>query len=189
MPNILRIRTILTGTAVTGGGVNDLHFDFSDGTGAQDCQDAVEDFWTNLLGASASVSAIQEQEAAIIDAASGSLQGYVPVTVTGPQNAGASGTLLPRSSQGLLRFGTNAVRRGRRVRGKVFVPGMRTNEDSDGRPAAALVAAFGTTGRALIAAAPLVIYSRPGDAGAGASAAATTASGWTEYAVLRSRRD
>lgn len=122
-----------------------------------------------------------------IESTTGELVGAVSVdfaTFTGTQETDA----LPPSTQGLLRWGTGAVIGGRRLRGRMFIPGAEeANNLPVGRPTGTYVAAintFANTFRTTVGS-EFVIYSRTHRQ----VAVVTSHNCWNQWAVLRSRRD
>lgn len=78
-------------------------------------------------------------EAAVIDPVTGDLTGVFTVPGT-PSVGTATGTPLPLATQAVLRINTAAILGGRRIRGKVFIPGLTTSANSSGTgPTSALV--------------------------------------------------
>lgn len=120
------------------------------------------------------------------DAATGNVTAVTSVTaVTG------SGALaleaLPLASQGLVRWRTGVYVSGREIRGRTFIPGLADSANDNGNLAASVATTIGNAANALIADAnsQLEIWSRVN----GATADVTSASVWSSFAVLRSRRD
>lgn len=96
--------------------------------------------------------------------------------------------MLPRTTQMLIRWSTGVVIAGRRVRGRMFLPGLCEQSNSDGgAPTTSIVSGFQASVNTLLTdwGGEAVVYSRTHFSGA----AITGASVWNEWAVLRSRRD
>lgn len=186
---IQRVRVVWTGVAGSPYYTN-LYF----GTGEdavgdpQGDVDAVEDFLTNIVPELLNpLHAEVVPEVALINEVTGDITGFVPVNITG-KNFTNAGEALPRMTQMLLRLRTGTVAGGRRVQGRVFIPGMPESANlADGRPNGALTAGIRDAFIAQVLAAPdpLVVWSRKN--GVAAEVGAVTA--WSEWAVLRSRRD
>lgn len=192
--SMYRVQTSFTGAPVTGGGLNTLYFEAGGGLTAADAHDAVVDFWTLCAGAIDSELAMTVLgEIAVIDEATGTLTGVesaTPVVVAG----GASGDALPLATQGLIRWRTGEFVNGREVRGRTFVPGPVEVLSTGGRPESSYVGGLNTAAAGLIAetTAALLIWHRPGPNAVlepGSSHPVLTGSTWSEWAVLRSRRD
>jgi hypothetical protein len=187
MTSILRMRTTLTG--VTGSPyVSTQYFTGSTNADAANAASAVGAFfnsiktrWPNALAYNV------EPFVDVINDATGALTAVVNIG-GGVSGVGSSGQVaLPWATQGLLRFNTGTVVGGRLLRGRMFVPGP-TEADSDvGVPLAAYITALNTAYTALTTALPntLRVWSRTH----GTSALVTGASPWSQWAVMRSRRD
>lgn len=198
---ILRIRTVFTGVAGAPWYSNLYFGPPADPTNAQQCVDAVGAFWatlaTNLrLGVAFNV----EGDVPAINEADGKITDQITVTpVTG--GGTNAGDPLPPYTQALIRLSTNAFVNGRRVRGRIFVPGQVESNNVSGNPAGAFVTGVAAAAQALInnLDTELVVWARPfeGDplsvppkpARLGTYAGAVTATMWTAWSVLRSRRD
>lgn len=119
----------------------------------------------------------------------GAFAGTDPLSTAGT----GTGDPLPRQTQGLIQWSTSTVLNGRRLRGRLYVPGLLEGSNTAtgvvaGATVTALVAGASTVFAAGATASNPVIWHRPGPGGAGASAAITGASASTKWAVLRSRR-
>lgn len=97
-----------------------------------------------------------------------------------------AGVPLPPATQGLIQLRTNAYRGARRVQGRVFVPGVTSASlPANGQnPSPEYVTALNNAGSILVAGGCLVA-SRAGNE----FYPIASATGWAEFAVLRSRRD
>jgi len=119
----------------------------------------------------------------------GSFTGTTPAAVTGS----ASGDPLPRQTQGLIKFGTATVIGGRRVRGRLFVPGpVEADNTASGLPLAAYSSDLTSAGGSLFTpgatASDAVIWHRPTGGAGGASPDITSSAAALVWSVLRSRR-
>jgi len=119
----------------------------------------------------------------------GAFAGTDPTTVTG----GFAGDALPRQTQGLLRFGTASVIDGRRLRGRLFTPGIcEADNAATGVPSSTFISDLNVAGATLLAAgatsSDLAVWHRPQAGSGGASADVTAVSSSPTWAVLRSRR-
>lgn len=179
-----RVETVFTGLAGTPW-YNRLYFD-EEGGSDQDRVDHVGEFWDNL--ASLITDAISwevQDDVAFIDDATGDTVDVM--TADGPTGQGTNtGGILPLATQGLLRMRTGVFVAGRQITGKVFVPGMCIGNGAEGRPLLAT--------RQQIEAAAAELNSHNGgwlvySPTRARSAEILTWSAWTEWAVLRSRRD
>jgi hypothetical protein len=197
---MLRVDVILTGTGVTGGGVNQLFFGnlFAD---AAACVAAAQDFWDELAKQmSNGVTYRIEDSVANIDQTDGSLTSVHAVTNEPAKLGLLTGTPMSRATQGLIQWKTNSVARNRLVRGRTFIPGP--TEDANfppGVPGGTFLTNALAAANLLLndATANFVIWNRPlmseGEDPVllepGTTATVTSASIWDQWAVLRSRRD
>lgn len=96
---------------------------------------------------------------------------------------------LPASTQGLLRYRTGQYVNGREIRGRTFIPWLANDAQLGGIPSAGFLTTLGGGFFNALTQGPatggFVVYS-PKNAQA---AAVTAGSAWTQFAVLRSRRD
>lgn len=191
-----RIRSITTGVAGSPWYTN-LYFDEGAGLTATGARDAVVAFWTALQPIMINdVTTSVEAEAARVNYASGEIEGYNSVTaasVVGTQTAAP----LPYANQGLITTQTAAVLRSRRVRGRIFVPGLSISavDATTGTPTGATLTVMSTAAQGLVSAtgADLVVWSRPytavGITLPGSRYSVTSAAARDFFSVLRSRRD
>lgn len=180
-----RVRTVFQG--VTGSPwVSTAAFDESVGT-AQQAVTAVGAFWNavdSLMEASVTWSTNADVET--VTASTGQVTAVTATTpVTG--NGTAATTGLPVATQGLVRWRTGVYVGGREIRGRWFIPGLSTAQNNDGAPTAAAVLTINNAASALIADPDtrLMIWSRKN----GQQISVTSGTAWTQFAVLRSRRD
>jgi hypothetical protein len=183
-----RVRTVWTGVAGAPYYTNMYFNDDNTITPAQDAVNAVGTFWSALSGNIVNtVSYTVQGDVARINVATGQLQGawaVTPVTAAGT----AAVDQLPRQVQGLVRWETGTVVSGRFLRGRTFIPGLgETLNNPGGVPTPTLVALFGTAGAALIADTgnELLVWSRAH----GVANPVVSATGWSQWATLRTRRD
>jgi hypothetical protein len=121
-----------------------------------------------------------------IESTTGALAGVettVPVTGTGS----SVGDALPAASQALVRWRTGQITAGRELRGRTFIPALVEASNDNGQLLAASRTMINTAAAALIADvnSGLVIYSRTHNA----FHIVQTGTAWTDFAVMRSRRD
>lgn len=200
MPELLRIRTDLVGTAVVGGGVNDLYFQFTDPASQQNVLDTVRAFWDGWSDSSTNWTASWNGAQAVIDSATGDIVRFANLTPPTPVSATLAGDMLPPSNQLLVKFRTNGVVANRRVQGKMFLPGCTEVSSTNGNPDGGMVNGVTALAQSLIGDvdnAAFVIWSRPFDPPAGSTRPGRAGSAhnvisaecWAKFAVLRSRRD
>lgn len=92
------------------------------------------------------------------------------------------------ATQGLMRWRTNVFNSGREVRGRTNLPVvLQADSDTEGKPDVGYIGFWNSKAGALIADedSTLVVYSKKN----GLWAAVVTADMWSNYGVLRSRRD
>lgn len=180
-----RVRTVFTGVQGSPW-VNTAYFTDTAGT-AQQAATAVGQFWQavdSLMEVSVSWSTQADVET--VDAVSGQV---TDVETTTPLTGGgvAATTGLPVATQGLVRWRTGDYFNGRELRGRWFIPGLATGANTDGAPSSTMISTVNTAAAALIADANsiLVMWSRKN----GTTRAVESGSCWSQFAVLRSRRD
>lgn len=133
------------------------------------------------------LTATVESEVLLIESTTGDAVGADAGAGNLSYTGQSTGDLLPLATQVLVRLGTGQFVNGRRVGGRVNVPGITEPSSTAGRPNADLLdaaeAAFTpmTTGLE----APWVVWSRKN----GTIHPVVNVSTWGEFSVLRSRRD
>jgi len=194
---IARVRTVLTGVAGTPWYSN-LYFVDEGGTPiATTAVGWVNDMWTAAAGAiSDNVDWLVQGEVAQIDEATGLLTG---ITTVADESGGGTATddELPFQTQALTRWLTDDFVHGRRLRGRLFWPGMGESNNTGGVPSSGLRAALSTYSNDLVSdsAGTLVVWSRPfagtegNPARVGSYGLVTGTSISTKWATLRTRRD
>lgn len=129
-----------------------------------------------------------DSEVELVDPASGNVTG-VYGTAGATETFVAGGDPLPYSTQMLIRWRTGQYVNGREVRGRTFIPGWTESSSTNGKPLPGTVSTMATIAASFLTAASgaggLVIYSPTH----GLDASVTSTSVWSEWAVLRSRRD
>jgi hypothetical protein len=160
-----RVRTVFTGVA----GAPWLSTQFYESGGAltsgeaDEARAAVAAFWNSIrvhindlvtIRTEGVVDGLDEDSGELVESFVGS-----DVTVVGS----AAGDPLPVATQGVLRLNTGVVINGRRVRGKIFVPGMVETQNTEGVPIASFLTALSTAGSFLFSASPpsIAVYHRP----------------------------
>lgn len=109
-------------------------------------------------------------------------------TTAASGGGGQSSGLMSNATQGLIRLRTGVFAGGREIRGRLFVPGVTISAGlTSGDTSAGYRAALQAAADALIAYSPAawLVWSRTN----AQAPVITSASVWTEFAVLRSRRD
>lgn len=196
---IRRIRTVFVGVAGTPWYSN-MYFD-ADGVTPTPQQnvDAVDSFWTSIAPyMDNAVSWVVGPEVPVLDETNGELVGVTSVTANGGVGT-ASDDALPYASQGLVRLNTNDFVNGRRVRGRIFLPGItKASASPTGTVFTTASAGWLAAATTLTAATGILVWARPlwnrevdppVLVRPGSKAAITGQSIWANFAVMRSRRD
>lgn len=198
MTVILRTAAVLTGASFTSPGFSSLWWNPGTVGGstadATDCLARFRAIWESFKSIiDPTVTFDYDPVCIAVNDATGVLTGAF--TGTDPASTVGTGTgdVLPHQTQALIQYGTSSVFNGRRLRGRLFVPGMlESSNTSAGAPAAGTLSSI-TTGAATIftpgaTASAAVIWHRPVAGAGGGSALITSATTSTRWAVLRSRR-
>jgi hypothetical protein len=181
-----------TRTEITGGQggpyLSTFYFDEIDGGAtAASVVTATAAFWTSLRNViDNSLTMRVEAEVATVSDATGQVTGILSTggaTVTGDD----AGDPAPWATQGLIRWRTGFFANGREIRGRTFIPGVTEARANGGVPdssylsnlASAVSTMLGTSNAQLVTWSRKNQDNRPVLAG----------SGWSQFAVLRSRRD
>ena len=171
------------------GGMSIMYFADEGGVAAQ--RAALADFWSALAGILDQQTSWRIQTTGrILDEASGTLTGLWSDPTNRAGNGNQTGEPVSNSTQALIRWVTDDVVNGRRIRGRTFIPGLTNKAITAGEVSASALNAMETAAAAYADASGLVIWHRPDDSGSGGSVHSVTASSvWNEFAVLRGRRD
>lgn len=181
---LYRVRSTWTGG--NGGGLlTTMFFEASGGTAAQ-ANTAVGAFWTALAGSIVNTLTVRtDAQVYLVDEATGQPTGInavTPVVVACTQ----SGDPTPYATQAVVQWRTGWFIGGREVRGRTFIPGMSETNNTLGRPTSGLLTTINNAAAALISDANSVfgVYSQKNFN----FQEAVSGSTWTEWGVLRSRR-
>ena len=183
--NLYKVVQVATGVAgspyyITG------YFDATFGT-AQQAADAWRAFLAPAsTGYRTGLTFSAMTEVGIVDASTGDLTGLTPVTLAAMSMIGGTDP-LPAATSLLIRWRTGQYTNGKEIRGRTNIPGMLETFSTNGLPDSALTGAWQTRATALLASANArhVVYSKKNF-----GACVTTAgSPWSQWAILRSRRD
>lgn len=184
---MLRVQTVFTGSAGAPYYSADFYGGSTEGE-ALAATNATQEFWFQLANIlDGAMTATIQGEVHQIDPATGlTTQVYQhPDQVI---DFSGSGEVLPRATQGLLRYRTGDFVAGRELRGRKFIPGVLESSTTDGRPSAPLLALFTTAWNAsradATAAGGQSVYSLTHKVAAQISLMQP----WSEFAILRSRR-
>lgn len=149
------------------------------------------DALTLLLPSDVSIQV--QQEASIIDEASGELISYALASDAPPVVNGTQDTPYSAPSGAAITWNTDTVARGRRLRGRTFiVPITGAGYEADGTLGPNALGYLNTAALALLgdgSGPGLVIWSRPRDGAGGTIGAVTSHRVADRAAILRSRRD
>jgi hypothetical protein len=183
---VFRVRTVFSGGQGTPY-LSTFYFLPTSGKTAQMAVAATGAFWTAVKAHMANtLSFATEPEVVSIDAITGLATGSTAVTqVTGTGTSG--GSPIAPATQGLVRWRTGVFTGGREIRGRTFLPGVTTGDNNAGVPIALYKTDINTAAAALIADAnsDFCIWSKKH----ANDPLATSGVVWTQFAVLRSRRD
>lgn len=185
MATLYKVVTQFTGVAGSPY-FNTLMFAGSGGS-AQQAATAVRTFWNALQGNLADTLRGQvDLEVTSIESSTGDPNGVTAVTSSQIVYT-ASNTMLPRSSQGLVKLRTGAFLNKREIRGRIFIPCLTEVANDIGVPSTTIISTVNTAAAALIAdgTSDLIIYSNTHHS----FASVVSATMWTEWAQLRTRRD
>lgn len=185
-----RTRVVLTGVAGSPYYLT-AHFVATGGT----AQQAADAWMTFVAGATSGTGGgypapavlTSDGNVDLIDPATDTITGSLSVTQRTFQGSGSADT-LPPATQLLVRWRTGNYVGGREIRGRTFIPLLaETSSDQQGRPIPAVTSGFDTRGAALIADpnSQHCVYSKKNGVWEITSGAST----WSQFAVLRSRRD
>ena len=187
MSEIAQLRTVWSGVAGSPYYTN-VFIEPTIGSDLQTCANA----WKSFLGdvdanCTTTLTWTLQNEVSIIESTTGQLVGAD--TITGGTGTGsASGDPLPRATQLLVQWKTNAIVNGRRRHGRSFIPGLiETLNVAPGVPSGTVTAATAAQAGGFITACDgaFIIYS-PTHRSFSPVTAATV---WDQWAQLRSRRD
>lgn len=191
-----RVRTVIDGVA---GAPFYSNFYFGNASGANQAQQVIDKaraFWDIIKGTILTgLTGTIEGEVPVINEQTGKMTGVHTGT---PYNFTATGvgTAMPGFSQGLIRLHTGGFVNGHNVHGRIFIPGNLEENNTTGRPTPAYLSILQQAANALTTAPPVLqIWARPvvdelkpernRD---GSAHTVISASTWTEWSVLRSRR-
>lgn len=179
-----RIRTVWTGFSGAPG-VSTMYFAEGGGT-AQQAATAVGTFWGSVDNFIVSALSWRVENAVtLIDGTTGQATGVTQVS--GPNGQGAAtGDMVPRVAQALIRWRTGSFFGGREIRGRTFIPGI-SESNAIGTLSTAAISGIDAAAAALVGDANslLLVWSRSHFLEEVVDAWET----WTEFASLRSRRD
>jgi len=179
-----RINVLYTGLPGLPG--TNTFYGHEDGVSTHDQVAAVLAFYTSLAttlrsGLHIAVDSVVEH----VDSTNGQVTGVEDTGAGGTVSCSNSGAELPWGSSILVRWRTGVFNAGRELRGRSFIPGATQDDTSAGFPSTALIAAVQGPADTLVGAANLAVFSRTHFTWASVNLASV----WSEYALMRSRRD
>lgn len=180
---VLRVRTVWEGT--TGSPyLSTMHFSGTDQAAADAAVAALDAFWSSVDDfVTTNLNWRTEPDVESIDANLNITGIFNTTPATG--SGAVSGPELPWIAQGLIRWRTAQILAGRELRGRTFIPGATETHNDDGTPVASYVSGLQTAAATLIGTGIFGVLNRS----AGVLHIAVSASAWTQWAALRSRRD
>lgn len=187
MATLSRCRVVLTGAAVTGGGLATFYVDSSGGA----LKSALDTFWNGLRSAMPNnLSIVVPDGGEELDSATGSLVGVwsagTPTTM-----AGSGGTTYAQGVGARVVWNTNGITRGRRVKGATYlVPLATAMYGNDGTIDNGIITSFNNSCNTLVTALAggLGIWTRPVGGAGGVFHPVITGSAPDRVSWLRSRR-
>lgn len=182
-------QTTLNWTAAGGaGGQTIMHWDET--LPLADIATSTQDFLTairTVLATTTSASMVNQVKQ--LNTATGALVGEFALGATPNITGNGGANAVPNAAQGLIKFNTGVVVRGRLLRGRIFVPGMASGMQSPaGEVTVTASGALILGGQALVSGGTFGIWHRPVNGTGGSFALATDANAWNEFAVQRRRR-
>lgn len=159
MASIVRLRVTLTGTPVTGGGLNVTHW----AAGSTSAPAAMNAFWTacaTFMPNGITISVPNTGDT--INDATGQIDGVWTASGGGTITSSGGATSYAQGVGGRVYFFTDGITRGRRVRGEIFVvPVIASSYQSDGTLTSTISGALQTAATTLAGVAAFGVYTRP----------------------------
>lgn len=184
---MLRVRTQFTG--VQGAPwLSTFYFNAAteDATTAAAAVSATGAFWNTvkaLINTSVSYATLAQVDFISVTGSHTGAANTTPATGTG----GAATSLLPVACQGLVQWRTGAYINNREVRGRTFIPGLTTGALNAGALASAAQTTINSAASTLIGNA--TVHLEVWDRTHSGQAQVVSGAAWSQFAVLRSRRD
>jgi len=184
---MLRVSTVMTGHPGAPY-FSTMYFNGVLDSEAIDAQSAVHDFWGGLVGFIAGGLAMQVQpDVEQIDPVTGFILDVHSNAVAVVNSTGNAP--LPFATQGLLRWRTGQFVAGKEIRGRTFIPNLANDAQLSALPSTAFTTAANAAATGLLTdpgpANEFGVWSRKN----GQFAQASNGTLWSNFAVLRSRRD
>lgn len=180
-------RVTLDWTIPSGNTANTI-LHFTDAVPIQSTVDALRSGLTSLGTILTNTTSIHFRDTVdSLNDSTGQLEGVVAVAAPASVAGSATGSPVADASQGLIRMSTNAFLNGRRVQGRMFVPGIASSALVGGNLAASAVGDLADALAPTVGA--LCVFSRPTPTRGGSVSIVNALTGWSELAVLRRRRN
>jgi hypothetical protein len=183
---ISRVQVIWAGGTVAGGGLSTFYFNSAVGTAAQQVAAVAAFLGTTEDRRTTGTTWATAGDVAQINEATGDLvaiNSVTPATGVGTD----AGDALAIGTSGLLRLFSSVIANGRLVRGRIFLPGASEGQNTAGVPISAYRSDYDAAAATLLADVNTEwrLWSRTH----GIAPDVTTATTWTKWSFLRSRRD
>jgi len=184
------IREITTEWTLPSGGGHLTVMYFEGGISVASQRTALQAFWTTVKGAQTTTcSYVISTQGRELDDATGTLTGSWSEASAKTGSGAINTTPVADATQALIQWRTATITGGRFLRGRTFVPALGATQITGGNLQAPTITLFQGAANTLIAsAAGLVIWHRPISGSGGLHDAVSTATVWSEFAVLRRRR-
>lgn len=188
---MIRIDTVFTGYPGLPG-YNSLYFEGDTQLLAEEAHDQVAAFWTTLIPVWSDGLSIEVlPEAAIINQASGEVTSFVGVSGAQMEGGSTNGP-VSAPTQFVVTLRTNTVVAGRRLRGRIFIPGFNyfVNQP-DGTPSDTTREYVRNNADVYLlqGTADLLVWHRPVNDAGGSTGVVSDVATSPVWGVLRSRRD
>nr|CRY94864.1 hypothetical protein [uncultured prokaryote] len=132
-----------------------------------------------------SVTAAVDPEVFVVNVGTGHVEGTFSVS-SFAQAGDSSDAMVPNAAMALIRWRTGVFTSGRELRGRTFIPGLTdTAVDATGNLATAAAGTLQSAADTLVSTSDFAVWGST----TAQAATVTSASVWSEFAVLRSRRD
>lgn len=148
--------------------------------------DALDDFLQAIAANTTVTQTFQvDTEVEQVEPATGAITGVT--SITSINRTGSNNTPpVPQAAQALVRWRTGTYVSGREIRGRTFIPGLAlATSSASGELASATASAIQAAAAQLLEDSGIAIWSPT----RGQVALVTSTSVWSEFAVMRSRRD
>jgi len=183
MSNLKRVTSVWSGLPGLPG-TTTLYF-HEDGVSTHDQVAAVVTFFNAIKaylksGCVVTVNSVAE----IIDSTTGLATGLDDTGAGAAVSGTSAGDKLPPSTQALVQWRTGVFFTGRELRGRTFIGALTENENASGLPSSTLTTALTSAATTLLGS-NLAVFSPTKKEWA----SVTSGLAWSEWAVLRSRRD